>query len=116
MPMPPRKGVLGNRVMKVASASGVARSPERLVPLVPHQRPWYPPSARLTAAALMLAGGLSAMNEIRELRMTVSGVKKHEQSKATGAEIRSDSLRQLQAPDRPANGAPSREHCGRWRS
>ncbi len=30
-------------------------------------------------------GGLSAMNEIREFRMTVSGVKKHEQIKATGA-------------------------------
>jgi Fe-S oxidoreductase len=30
-------------------------------------------------------GGLSAMNEIREFRMTVSGKKKHEQIKATGA-------------------------------
>ena len=31
-------------------------------------------------------GGLAAMNEILEFRMTVSGVKKHEQIKATGAE------------------------------
>ena len=31
-------------------------------------------------------GGLSAMGEIREFRMTVSGVKKHEQIKATGAQ------------------------------
>ena len=31
-------------------------------------------------------GGLSAMSEIREFRMTVSGVKKHEQIKATGAQ------------------------------
>jgi Fe-S oxidoreductase len=30
-------------------------------------------------------GGLSAMNEIRGFRMTVSGVKKHEQIRATGA-------------------------------
>ena len=30
-------------------------------------------------------GGLSAMNEIRDFRMTVSGVKKHEQIQATGA-------------------------------
>ena len=30
-------------------------------------------------------GGLSAMNEIRDFRMTVSGVKKHEQIRATGA-------------------------------
>jgi Fe-S oxidoreductase len=32
-------------------------------------------------------GGLAAMNEILEFRMTVSGVKKHEQIKATGAEF-----------------------------
>lgn len=31
-------------------------------------------------------GGLSAMEEIREFRMSVSGVKKHEQIKATGAQ------------------------------
>jgi Fe-S oxidoreductase len=30
-------------------------------------------------------GGLSAMNEIREFRMAVSGVKKHQQINATGA-------------------------------
>ena len=30
-------------------------------------------------------GGLAAMSELREFRMTVSGVKKHEQIKSTGA-------------------------------
>ena len=32
-------------------------------------------------------GGLAAMSEIREFRMTVSGIKKHEQIKSTGADL-----------------------------